>query len=235
MSRAPLTLFLVLLVATSVAEKSLPPPMSVADLRSADFDVQLESIRDLEPGTGYSAYLIAYAHSGLRLHAMVAVPAIPSPASGFPIVFANHGYAPLLDAFPGPVRREYLSVGAEGEDSDWIGCSAHYTGVFEASWLDIPPNRLCVHICYFANGNYVAFCGWPAMRATVTGDGRMGIAPGSQQISFASLGIWRTENGRIRENWVMIDIPKVWHQLGVDVFVRMREVTLARQPIDFQT
>ncbi len=88
--------------------------------------------------------------------------------------------------------------------------------------------------CYFADGHYVAFCGWPAMSATVSGDGWMGIAPSGKRIDFASLDIWRCENGVIRENWVMIDILDVWRQLGVDVMERMREVTFDRQPNDFK-
>lgn len=88
--------------------------------------------------------------------------------------------------------------------------------------------------CYFADGNYVFFCGWPAMRATVSGDGWMGIAPAGQKLEFASLDIWRCENGLIRENWVLIDLLDVWRQLGVDVLARMKEVTFARQPDDFK-
>ncbi|MEM1261726.1 MAG: ester cyclase [Pseudomonadota bacterium] len=88
--------------------------------------------------------------------------------------------------------------------------------------------------CYFADGNYVFFCGWPAMRATVSGDGWMGIAPSGQSLSFASLDIWRCEEGRIRENWVLIDLLDVWRQLGVDVLARMQQTTIARQPYDFK-
>ena len=88
--------------------------------------------------------------------------------------------------------------------------------------------------CYFADGDYVAFCGWPAMRATVTNDGWMGVAPAGQEIAIASLDLWRCENGTIRENWVMIDILDVWRQLGVDVLERMRETTFARQPLPFK-
>jgi predicted ester cyclase len=78
--------------------------------------------------------------------------------------------------------------------------------------------------CYFADGDYVVFCGWPAMKATVTGDGWMGIAPANQELHFASLDIWRCENGVLRENWVLIDLLDVWKQLGVDVLERMREL-----------
>lgn len=83
--------------------------------------------------------------------------------------------------------------------------------------------------CYFADGNYVVFCGWPAMKATVTGDGWMGISPAGQQLHFSSLDIWRCENGLLRENWVLIDLLDVWNQLGVDVLGRMREMTGATE------
>ena len=44
-----------------------------------------------------------------------------------------------------------------------------------------------------------------------------------------SLDFWRCENGLIRENWVLVDLLDVYHQLGVDVFERMRELTRMRQ------
>ena len=83
--------------------------------------------------------------------------------------------------------------------------------------------------CFFGDGNYVAFCGWPAMYATVSGDGWMGIAPSDRKIEFCSLDFWRCENGMLRENWVLIDLLDVYDQLGVDVLARMREITVARQ------
>ncbi len=83
--------------------------------------------------------------------------------------------------------------------------------------------------CFFADGDYVAFCGWPAMYATVSGDGWMGIAPSGKKIEFSSLDIWRCENGLLRENWVLIDLLDIYRQLGVDVLARTKELTVARQ------
>lgn len=83
--------------------------------------------------------------------------------------------------------------------------------------------------CFFADGSYVCFCGWPAMTATVTGDGWLGIAAAGQKLEIASLDIWRCESGLIRENWVMIDLLDIWQQVGVDVLARMKETTIARQ------
>lgn len=82
----------------------------------------------------------------------------------------------------------------------------------------------------FADGAYVATTGWPNMQMTLTGDGWLGIAPAGQPLTMRSLDFWRCENGLIRENWVLVDLLHVYHQLGVDVLARMRELTHARQP-----
>ncbi len=80
----------------------------------------------------------------------------------------------------------------------------------------------------FGDGDYVAFTGWPGMSMTVSGDGWLGIAPANQQITMRSLDFWRCEKGLIRENWVLVDLLHVYEQIGVDVFERMRELTIAR-------
>ena len=81
---------------------------------------------------------------------------------------------------------------------------------------------------FFGDGDYVGFTGWPGMSMTITGDGWLGIAPANQEITMRSLDFWRCEKGLIRENWVLIDLLHVYAQIGVDVFERMRELTIAR-------
>ena len=83
--------------------------------------------------------------------------------------------------------------------------------------------------CFFADGDYVTFCGFNAMHMNVSGDGWLGIVPGGQRITMTSLDFWRCENAQIRENWVLVDLLDVFRQLGVDVFRRMREYTVDRQ------
>jgi len=83
---------------------------------------------------------------------------------------------------------------------------------------------------FFGDGDYVAVTGWPNMIQTVTHDGWMGIAPSGQRITMKSLDFWRMEAGKIRENWVMVDLLDAYRQLGVDVFARLREFNKARVP-----
>ncbi|WP_116473010.1 ester cyclase [Zobellella maritima] len=82
---------------------------------------------------------------------------------------------------------------------------------------------------YFADANYVAYCGWPGLNATISGDGWLGIAPSGQKVTIRSLDFWRIENDKIRENWVLVDLLDVYHQVGVDVLARMRALTHDRQ------
>lgn len=79
----------------------------------------------------------------------------------------------------------------------------------------------------FGDGAYVGFTAWPGMRATITGDGWLGIAPSGQQVTMRSLDFWRCEAGLIRENWVLVDLLDVYSQIGVDVLGRMREFNKA--------
>lgn len=83
---------------------------------------------------------------------------------------------------------------------------------------------------FFADGAYVGTTGWPNMQMTLSGDGWLGIPPVNKEITLRSLDFWRCENGLIRENWVLVDLLHMYHQIGVDVFARMRETTVARQP-----
>ena len=81
----------------------------------------------------------------------------------------------------------------------------------------------------FGDEDYVGFTAWPGGQSTLVGDGWLGIAPSGQKLTRRSLDFWRCENGRVRENWVLVDLLHIYDQLGVDVFERMRELTVARQ------
>ena len=128
------------------------------------------------------------------------------------------------------------------ERMNWYGPAGIGTGRGIAgfrNWHQIPflngmPDRgqyiedITYH--FFGDGNYAAVTGWPDMIQTVTHDGWMGIAPAGKKITMRSLDFWRLENGKIRENWVMVDILDAYRQLGVDVFARLREFNKARVP-----
>jgi hypothetical protein len=78
----------------------------------------------------------------------------------------------------------------------------------------------------------VGVTGWPNMIQTLSHDGWLGIAPSGRRIEMRSLDFWRLEAGRIRENWVLVDLLHMYDQIGVDAFARMREFNKARAGFD---
>ena len=50
----------------------------------------------------------------------------------------------------------------------------------------------------------------------------------STTVQHASRDFWRLEQGKIRENWVLVDLIDMYRQIDVDVFARLREFNKAR-------
>lgn len=88
---------------------------------------------------------------------------------------------------------------------------------------------------FFGDGPYAAVTGWPNMIQTITHGGWLGIPPVDRRVTMRSLDFWRVENGKIRENWVLVDLLDMYDQIGVDVLARMREFNKARQGFDPKT
>ena len=88
---------------------------------------------------------------------------------------------------------------------------------------------------FFGDGPYAAVTGWPDMYQSITHGGWLGIAPTGKKIEMRSLDFWRMEAGRIRENWVLVDLLHMYDQIGVDVLARLREFNKARAGFDPET
>ena len=46
----------------------------------------------------------------------------------------------------------------------------------------------------------------------------MGIKPTGKKVEIRYMDFWKVSEGKIQDNWVMVDFPFVMKQLGVDVF-----------------
>ena len=49
----------------------------------------------------------------------------------------------------------------------------------------------------------------------------MGLAATGKPVTMRVMDFWRCEGSLLAENWVMIDIPDLLMQMGIDVFARM--------------
>jgi predicted ester cyclase len=82
---------------------------------------------------------------------------------------------------------------------------------FQAAFSD----KTCIDEARLYMGEWAAAFG--RQEAVHSGE-FMGIAPTGKRIEIRYMDFWKVENGKITDNWVMVDFPHVMQQLGVDPF-----------------
>ncbi len=65
-----------------------------------------------------------------------------------PGALLEQAYRPLLAAIPDLERRDFIMMSGESNGENWVGCAGHYIGVFEKSWLGIPPTQHAIAMRY---------------------------------------------------------------------------------------
>jgi predicted ester cyclase len=76
------------------------------------------------------------------------------------------------------------------------------------------------HRARIADGAYVASTGWPSVRGHHLGE-YLGVAATGAAIGMRVMDWWRVEGDRLAENWVFIDLPHLFLQLGIDLMGRL--------------
>lgn len=75
------------------------------------------------------------------------------------------------------------------------------------------------HYIRLGDGLYAVTGGYPSLRATHTGPEWLGLPPTGRKIELRVADWYRVdENGKIYDNWVMMDIPHIVQQMGMDLF-----------------
>ena len=82
---------------------------------------------------------------------------------------------------------------------------------FQAAFSD----KVCVDEARLFSGEWGAAFG--RQEATHSGE-FMGVKPTGKRVEIRYMDFWRVKDGKIVDNWVMVDFPHVLKQLGVDVF-----------------
>ena len=82
---------------------------------------------------------------------------------------------------------------------------------FQAAFSD----KVCIDEARLYMGEWAAAFG--KQEAVHSGE-FMGIKPTGRKIEIQYMDFWKVEDGKITDNWVMVDFPHVLAQLGVDVF-----------------
>ena len=108
-------------------------------------------------------------------------------------------------------------------DFRWVGNSGCGTKqgleAFRRDWV-LPfraafTGKVCIDEARITEGEWMAAFG--AQHATHWGE-FMGIAPTGRRVEIRYKDFWKVKDGKIMENWVMVDFPYVMRQLGVDPF-----------------
>jgi len=82
---------------------------------------------------------------------------------------------------------------------------------FQAAFSD----KVCIDEARIVQGEWMAAFG--AQTATHSGE-FMGIPPTGKRVEIRYMDFWKVVDGKIVDNWVMVDFPHVMRQLGVDPF-----------------
>lgn len=82
---------------------------------------------------------------------------------------------------------------------------------FQAAFSD----KVCIDEARIAEGQWMAAFG--KQLATHSGE-FMGIPPTGKRVEIRYMDFWKVVDGKIVDNWVMVDFPHVMRQLGVDPF-----------------
>ena len=76
-------------------------------------------------------------------------------------------------------------------------------------------NKVCIDEARLFMGEWAAAFG--KQEAIHSGE-FMGIKPTGKKVEIRYMDFWKVSEGKIKDNWVMVDFPFVIKQLGVDVF-----------------
>ena len=78
------------------------------------------------------------------------------------------------------------------------------------------------HYVHIGDGRFAATAGWPSVRAKHEGSDWLGVPATGRDIEMRVMDFYLIDEGRVRENWVPIDIPHILSQMGVDVMAEIK-------------
>lgn len=134
----------------------------------------------------------------------------------------------LYDRHTGSSRGQTGTDGYWADDMLWygpcgIGSNYRWEGFVKdhrAPFLSAFPDRKGGnHYCRIGDGDYAAVSGWPSMTMTHQGP-YLGVAPTGRALTLRVMDFYRCAQGRIAENWVLLDYMHLMDQMGVDLTLR---------------
>ncbi|MFO6463127.1 ester cyclase [Jannaschia sp. KMU-145] len=123
------------------------------------------------------------------------------------------------------------SVGQTGEGGTWaddmlwygpcgIGSNFRWDGFVkdhrDAFLTAFPDRKGGNHYCRIGDGDYAAVSGWPSMTMTMRAP-YLGVLAQDAKLTLRVMDFYRIADGRIAENWVLLDYVDLYRQMGRDI------------------
>ena len=73
------------------------------------------------------------------------------------------------------------------------------------------------HYCEIGDGKFSLCAGWHSLEAYYGSNDWLGFTANNQKLKMRVMDFYHHDEGKIRENWVPIDILHILKQIGIDV------------------
>ncbi|MEM6665921.1 MAG: ester cyclase [Pseudomonadota bacterium] len=103
-----------------------------------------------------------------------------------------------------------------GSSYRWEGFVSDHRAAFLRAFPDRKGGN---HFCRIGDGDYAAISGWPSMTMTHKGD-YLGVKATNRALTLRVMDFYRCADGKIMENWVLLDYVELFHQMGVDLIAK---------------
>ena len=113
----------------------------------------------------------------------------------------------------------WYGPGGIGSTRGIAGFQRHHQRPFLEAF---PDRRGAGHHARLAEGPFVASTGWPSVLATHAGS-YLGVPATQRAIGMRVMDWWRREGAWLTENWVLIDLPHLMLQMGLDVLAPLQQ------------
>ncbi len=110
----------------------------------------------------------------------------------------------------------WYGPGGIGSSYRWDGFVSDHRADFLKAF---PDRRGGNHYCRIGDANYAAVSGWPSMTMTHRGD-YIGVPATNKSLTLRVMDFYRCAEGRIMENWVLLDYVELFQQMGVDLVAK---------------
>jgi hypothetical protein len=88
---------------------------------------------------------------------------------------------------------------------------------------DPGPEAAPGHYIQIGDGHFAVTGGWPSLHGTHLGGGWLGLPATGRHVAMRVADWYRTDtDGKLIDNWVMVDIPDILRQMGLDVLDDLR-------------